>query len=1115
MIGRLTKYIVLSVSILSLFIYGVAYAGSPTNVSIIVQDKSGDILPFATVTVDGDVLQTGSKGEPVIYSLTKGSYDISASHLLVRSPKGAIITARARLKLKNNRQSVNLSIRLKQNSSNDSTPPTLELVAPAKDEKIKLNTPLKITANSIDPESEIAKISATLDNREDLGNPSKEGNSYSWNKTQLTEGNHTVNLTSWNYGGKTTTNSVAFEVVPSYGNLVGNVRFLAGPINGASIKVEGTELIALSDDLGNFAFNQIKTGQYKIIVSANGFAEQSQMIKIEENQSARLDFTLVDNQAPAVPANLEVKSVSPSATSQVISWNKVTDLSGVKYELSQFKDETLIKTHKTVESSLTLNQLTPGSTYKYAIRALDNSSNENASAWSNLVSGTTQKLPTVSWITPTKDATIRGQQTLSVNFAVFGTNNKVSKIDWQIENGSMIGTTNPTTQTGASSADLDTFSLENGTYILQAIITDLEGNSNQAGITITVNNPIAGKIIGQVTYEGRPVIGAKVKSDEQIIAITNNTGNYVLKTTTLGTRTLLITATGLSDQTKVVNIASGDPVTINIAMIDQIAPTTPTDVKVINTKPTISQQTVSWGASSDFSGIKQYTVSRFVGVELAESKTVVDALTVNFTGLENDKEYGYTVSATDNATSANVSSASAVVRTKTQFSPAIVWNTPVPNQAITGNFQLRVTAYGFGGGKIEWFNVTDSNIIGNTTVPDDSSSSTLDWDTTLVNNGSKVLKVRFTDSEENVATAEVNASINNIFYGNITGKITDVESVVPNVEVTLKKADGTVAGNATTNASGNFEFKNVVTGNYSLSLAAEGYVDKTVNKSVAVGENTLNESMTLLPRINGFTGTGRTLAIPGLASKWPRGLSINPLNGELLSIEKNNVNIYDPKTEKLKKVYENAGGGGNDFYIATDHLGFMTANDRGWSHWFNITTLISTQGWAHEWKGMQSTKDGSIVAADANKIWRIIDRKKVPENGYDVRHITTYNASGLGISDKSAFIANHIAGSNNKIFRLNLANPSDQAKSIYQTIPYPVSTVHYVEGTRTLLVTEALTRKLHLLDARNLEEYSMIENLIPAPFGETNNLATVFEGSKVKLFISSAADEAIYINLSD
>src|SRR5579864_2883257 len=78
--------------------------------------------------------------------------------------------------------------------------------------------------------------------------------------------------------------------------------------------------------------------------------------------------------------------------------------------------------------------------------------------------------------------------------------------------------------------------------------------------------------------------------------------------------------------------------------------------------------------------------------------------------------------------------------------------------------------------------------------------------------------------------------------GDLTGTVTDPSgAVVPNATVTLKSDANGATRNTTTNGNGAYRFALLPPGNYTVSVAAEGFTKADTKVAVAVGQATIGD----------------------------------------------------------------------------------------------------------------------------------------------------------------------------------------------------------------------------------------------------------------------------------
>jgi arylsulfatase A-like enzyme/chitodextrinase len=186
-----------------------------------------------------------------------------------------------------------------------------------------------------------------------------------------------------------------------------------------------------------------------------------------------------DTTPPTVPTNVMVTSTSP--TSIALSWAPSTDPDSPVGGYQIFRNGTQTATSPT--STYTDTNLTPNTTYTYAIAAFDPSG--NVSSPSASISGTTDPdtiPPTVSVTTPVPGATVLG----SVPISATATDNvAVASVQFFIDGTAVL----PPVTTSPYSVMWDSTTVANGPHTITAMATD---TSNQTAVSspvaITVSN---------------------------------------------------------------------------------------------------------------------------------------------------------------------------------------------------------------------------------------------------------------------------------------------------------------------------------------------------------------------------------------------------------------------------------------------------------------------------------------------------------------------------------------------------------------------------------------------------------------------------------------------------
>lgn len=193
------------------------------------------------------------------------------------------------------------------------------------------------------------------------------------------------------------------------------------------------------------------------------------------------DLPSGDTIPPTTPGNFAAVAASSSIVS--LSWSKSTDNVAVKgYRI--YRNNLAVR-NLTPTTTLFWDDVTPGTTYTYAIAAYDSAGLE--STRSNPVSvnvpTTDTTPPTVSITSPANAGTVEGRTTITVNAV---DNRGVLYVVFQVD-----GVTIGTSYYGPS-YEFDWFTLNtaNGTHDLSAIAYDTSYNpSTPSYITVFVENP--------------------------------------------------------------------------------------------------------------------------------------------------------------------------------------------------------------------------------------------------------------------------------------------------------------------------------------------------------------------------------------------------------------------------------------------------------------------------------------------------------------------------------------------------------------------------------------------------------------------------------------------------
>ncbi len=1116
----------LALILVTLGLFQFASAAETGNVKIRVTDIDHKLIPFAIVKVGNYTAYTGPKGEPAVFNLAVAAgvrpteYTITATHPLLAGNNGLSAT-QVTLKLTTQKPSANPLIRIRRplQPRHDSSPPTLKVLSPSAT-LTQSATGYQFSVEADDPQSEVFDVTAKLDNIE-LAKDLVSGNTHSWSAPSLSTGNHKIKFSAWNNLGGSTVREVDFAVSApaSLGSVTGTAKFNNNPVANLTIKSDDGKT-AVTDQSGVYTLTGLATGNRTITAQSTLFGDQAQTVNVVGNQTATVNFALIDKVAPAIPAGLTVSNAAPTTTKQTLTWAAVTDPSGVSYEVEKF-DGTNGTIYAVAANSFDSLGLSPNTSYSYKVRALDKSNPVNTGAWSSVVSQKTQQLPTLSWVRPAANQQLSGNVTLEISYQAFGNTNVVKDASWTLlPNNTSLASGAVNSAQGKANTSWNTQSVANGNYTLRAQINDNEGNTATTDLAIGVNNPVAskGSIAGQISYAGNGLANVGVSSDDGPSTTTDSAGRYRLGNVTPGNRTITARINGLNDGTKTLTVTANQEATADLALKDTIAPTIPTNIQVTNQAPTTKNQKVTWTASTDFSGIKEYKVNRFTnGNNLAATQTVSNTETT-FSNLDPNVQYSYTVTAIDNAT--NESNSSAPISATTQKQPIINWVAPAPASQVSGVVNLTISYSIFTptikNNSLTWLNVTDNSVLSTVTPTQTTNQMSLAWDTTTLSNGQRVLRATIEDSEGNTNQSDITLTTSNITVtkGDLTGKISDISNATGLAETTVElRQNSSLISSGKTDPNGNYSFTGVTQGTYSLNVTTEGYQDLIVNNVVInPGQTTtVNGQMNSLPRATFDQSQIRELAGPGRAFNQAGGLSIRPGTSKLVIGEVGPFHAleYDASTDTFVKHYDNVNNGGE--VVAHDSTGFLIGRFSA-SNWVNDdgTTIA---GPALAYKGLSPADDGSIYGVTSDKIFRFVNRNREPVTGWSTTNTVGTNTYGVAANGKNLFMISNNSV-NSIVARIPRGNPEDASSVVKQTLGYVPGNIYNIPGTRSLAIVEQGsvvgigTNRLRLIDSRTLQEYQVVN--MPNNIDHFSGMTAFASGNSIKLYISSNANK-VYI----
>ncbi len=1072
------------------------YAASE-NVTVTVTDKQGKPLPFAHVVIGHKDDTTDPTDKTASFKLDIGQYTVSATQPLI-TKKGEEVVGKAKFNVTPKKKKVAVTVVLNGTLPNDATGPTITSVQPTSETELRSSEAVTITAVIQDKESKIARVSAKLDGAA-LDKPKKEKSRYTWLTKSLPTGEHTVTFTTWNYSGLKTVQESKLKVVGPNGIVRGRVTYEGTPVGHASVSTDDGKTAA-TDDSGFYFLSNVAAGQRKLTVKADQFDSLVTTVTVKDRETLLKNLTLADSIAPTVPTNLVITNQTPTSTKQTVTWDKANDASALTYKVERSVGSTIQTTITTDQTTANFDGLTPNTNYSYRVQAIDAKNNQGA--WTAKVSKKTQQLPSVTWKTPTVNQTVSGTVRLTGSYQSFGSGNATDKLTITLVSPeTTIATIELNTASGDFSQNWDSTRVANGARTIHATIKDTEGNEAAADLGVTVDNP--GSISGKITFEGNPVVGASLKTDDDKTALTDSTGSYSLTGVKTGTRRVTITTPGLKTATKDIAVIANQTASLDISdLVDDQPPTQPTNLKLANVVPTTTNQIVSWDPSTDPSGIKAYTVEQFKNNTLLKAVDTT-TLSASFSNLTPDTNYSYRITATDNK---NFQATTTLISGKTQKQPTISWTAPTANAKLKGSATLTASYQAFGNSNVVnevKFEATPSTLIATQTPKLASGAESVTWNTVGMANGAATLRVTATDKEGNVVSSDLAVTIENLSAITGTVKQSNNNNPVEKATVVIKRGANTVSTQVT-GANGTFQLLDIPEGTYSVSVKAEGYADNGTGSFVIKAGETKNVDIALVQYAR-LTFTLNEKKITGLGE--PHGLAVNPLRNELYVSDNGSgggVYNYNATTLARNSLYQVATGSAGSF-IAYDYSwstpSFLTGA-YGRSQWYDLNTGNREDGPVFSFSGGTSYSDSPVVVSAGTYIVYYKNRQDISHDGYNLENIVG-GIADVAINEHSTYVTGM-----KKIAKLNRANPADATKAIIKDVAYDVAEIDAIPNSRTLIVADTNGGKLHLFDSVTLEEYQQI-TINGEDNGRIEGMASDWINNK--LYVSSVATGTVYM----
>jgi len=369
--------------------------------------------------------------------------------------------------------------------------------------------------------------------------------------TGLAPGPYTIAITALGYVQKTHSTFIypTMNTPPDFMlnmlSIRGRVHDAASPSTGiAEANITIGEEIRLTNSTGHYEWLDLSNGTYTLMVSAPGYASQTQQVTVSTGNTQLADFA-----SASVPAGRISGTVTDDATRDPV--NQAT----VRVRRGSWERE----------ATTDLNG-------QYSI--------ENVPAWASW----TVDAYKVGYVAQSTTASVQSGATTSLNFALVPFGRITGTVRDQTTNQpidqALVKADSEFLNTTDANGYYTIFALA-GTYTVTASAPGYSSSSQgnirvRAGGTETVNFLLQsvppGNIVGNVTdaTTGSPIVGATVTADVGYSNITDSDGRYTLSNLPAWTYTVNVSATGFIGDTILRSVPSSGSITADF----QLAPFT-------------------------------------------------------------------------------------------------------------------------------------------------------------------------------------------------------------------------------------------------------------------------------------------------------------------------------------------------------------------------------------------------------------------------------------------------------------------------------------------------------------------------------------------------------------